>query len=249
MNEASYISLLDMQRVMQRVLKRSGLPVWHTLGFNPHIYMTFACPLSLGQESQCECVDVKTEAENPDFAQWQTALNAIMPAGIEVYRVEPVKMKADAIAYACYRIRYPADAAEKLAQYNALDSVPVEKKSKRGVRMVEMKEYVPTLELETEGESVSFAVCLPASQDLNLNPSLLTAALGVAMYAMFISLLAPSVRGNGRLGLLVLLTAAVNTLLSRFLDSGWALIASTLAGAAAGVFFVELPKEEDADAD
>ncbi len=73
-------------------------------------------------------------------------------------------MKADAIAYACYRIRYPADAAEKLAQYNALDSVPVEKKSKRGVRMVEMKEYVPTLELETEGESVSFAVCLPASQ-------------------------------------------------------------------------------------
>ncbi len=74
-------------------------------------------------------------------------------------------------------------------------------------------------------------------------PALLTAALGVAMYAMFISLLAPSVRGNGRLGLLVLLTAAVNTLLSRFLDSGWALIASTLAGAAAGVFFVELPKE------
>lgn len=43
--------------------------------------------------------------------------------------------------------------------------------------------------------------------------------------------------------------AAGNTLLSRFLDSGWALIASTLAGAAAGVFFVELPKEEDADAD
>ena len=69
-NEASYISLLDLQRVMQRVLKRSGLPVWHTLGFNPHIYMTFACPLSLGQESECECVDVKTEAENPDFAQW-----------------------------------------------------------------------------------------------------------------------------------------------------------------------------------
>ena len=48
-NEASYISLLDMQRVMQRVLKRSSLPVWHTLGFNPHIYMTFTCPLSLGR--------------------------------------------------------------------------------------------------------------------------------------------------------------------------------------------------------
>ena len=176
-NEASYISLLDMQRVMQRVLKRSSLPVWHTLGFNPHIYMTFACPLSLGQESACECVDVKTEAEAPDFEQWKTALNAIMPAGIVVTKVAPVEMKADLIAYACYEIRYPAARKAALEAYNALESVPVEKKSKRGVRMVEMKEYVPTLELETEGESVSFAVCLPASQDLNLNPSLLTGFL------------------------------------------------------------------------
>ena len=110
-NEASYISLLDLQRVMQRVLKRSGLPVWHTLGFNPHIYMTFACPLSLGQESECECVDVKTEAEAPDFAQWKTALNAIMPAGIVITRVAPVQMKADRIAWACYQITYPAEAA------------------------------------------------------------------------------------------------------------------------------------------
>ena len=141
-NEASYISLLDMQRVMQRVLKRSSLPVWHTLGFNPHIYMTFACPLSLGQESACECVDVKTEAEAPDFEQWKTALNAIMPAGIVVTKV-----------------------------------APVEKKSKRKVKTVELKEFVPSLDLTEEGEQVRFSICLPASQELTLNPALLTAAL------------------------------------------------------------------------
>lgn len=176
-DEASYISLLDMQRVMQRVLKRSGLPVWHTLGFNPHIYMTFACPLSLGQESECECVDVKTEAENPDFAQWKTALNTIMPAGIEVTSVEPVKMKADLIAFACYEVSYPASVAEMLEQYNTLESVPVEKKSKRGVKTVELKTYVPSLELKTEGEMVRFPLCLPASQELTLNPSLVVAFL------------------------------------------------------------------------
>ena len=65
--EASYISLLDLQRVMQRALKRSGLPVWYTLGFNPHIYMTFAAPLSLGQESLAETVDFKSEAEGYDW--------------------------------------------------------------------------------------------------------------------------------------------------------------------------------------
>ncbi len=176
-NEASYISLLDMQRVMQRVLKRSGLPVWHTLGFNPHIYMTFACPLSLGQESECECVDVKTEAENPDFAHWQTALNAIMPAGIEITSVEPVQMKADLIAFACYEVSYPASAAEALAQYNTIESAPVEKKGKKGIKIIELKNYISSLELRTEGENVRFSLCLPSAQELTLNPSLLTGFL------------------------------------------------------------------------
>lgn len=176
-NEASYISLLDLQRVMQRVLKRSGLPVWHTLGFNPHIYMTFACPLSLGQESLCECVDVKTEAENPDFAQWQTELNAIMPAGIVITHVGPVQMKADLIAYACYQIAYPAAAAPVLDQYNALESAPVEKHGKKGNKIIELKDHIPQVEYRTEGENVRLDLCLPASQQLNLNPSLLTGFL------------------------------------------------------------------------
>ena len=176
-NEASYISLLDLQRVMQRVLKRSGLPVWHTLGFNPHIYMTFTCPLSLGQESLCESVDVKTEAEAPDFAAWQASLNAIMPAGIRVFRVEPARDKASAIAFACYTIRYPAAAAGCLAGYNALDAAPVEKKGKKGSKQVDLKAYIPALDGRAEGDSVCFDVCLPAAQELNLNPSLLTGFL------------------------------------------------------------------------
>mgnify|MGYP000226545077 CR=1 FL=1 len=159
--EASYISLLDLQRVMQRVLKRSGLPVWHTLGFNPHIYMTFACPLSLGQESECECVDVKTEAEAPDFAQWQTALNAIMPAGIHVTRVAPVEMKADSIAFACYRINYPAAAAAVLEQYNALETAPVEKHSKRGKKIVDLKSISSSCAIQHWGTTCSWNFACP----------------------------------------------------------------------------------------
>ena len=37
--EAAFISLLDLQRIFQRILKRSGLPVYYTQGFNPHIYL------------------------------------------------------------------------------------------------------------------------------------------------------------------------------------------------------------------
>ena len=75
-------------------------------------------------------------------------------------------------------ISYPADAAPVLAQYNALESVPVEKKSKRKTKTVELKEYVPALELYEAGEWVHFPICLPASQDLTLNPSLLAGVPG-----------------------------------------------------------------------
>ena len=74
-------------------------------------------------------------------------------------------------------------------------------------------------------------------------PSIVTASFGIALYAMFISLLMPNLRGNARLALLVVMTACMNTVLSIFMDSSWALIASTLVCAFIGVFFVDTGDE------
>ena len=64
---------------------------------------------------------------------------------------------------------------------------------------------------------------------------------------MFIALLIPNLKGNGKLTLLVLLTALCNFLLSLVIDSSWSLIVSTLLCAFIGVFFVDL--KEDANND
>ena len=78
-----------------------------------------------------------------------------------------------------------------------------------------------------------------------LLPPVLSASLGVALYAMFLGLLTPSLRGNLRLGILVAATACVNTGLCQVLPSSWALIVSTLACALAGVWFVDLGGETE----
>jgi 4-azaleucine resistance transporter AzlC len=75
-------------------------------------------------------------------------------------------------------------------------------------------------------------------------PEIVTASLGIALYAMFIGILVPGLKGNSRLALLVVLTALLNTVLVRFMASSWALIVSTLVCAAAGVFFVDLEEEQ-----
>lgn len=78
-------------------------------------------------------------------------------------------------------------------------------------------------------------------------PAILTASFGIALYAMFIGLLVPSIPGNRRLGLLVVLTAVCNTILTQLMPSSWALIVSTLVCTFAGMFFVELEEEKPAE--
>ena len=51
---SKYMSHLDLMRCMTRTLRRAGVPIWYTEGFNPHPFMTFAMPLSLGTSGLCE---------------------------------------------------------------------------------------------------------------------------------------------------------------------------------------------------
>ncbi len=78
-----------------------------------------------------------------------------------------------------------------------------------------------------------------------LLPEIVSMSLGIALYAMFIGLLLPSLTGNFRLLLLAVLTAVCNSILCTFMASSWALIVSTLLCAFIGVFFVELDEKEE----
>ena len=60
---AIYISHLDLMRTMQRALKRSGLPVWFTEGFNPRLYLNFPLALSLGTTGEREPMDIAVVEE------------------------------------------------------------------------------------------------------------------------------------------------------------------------------------------
>lgn len=77
----------------------------------------------------------------------------------------------------------------------------------------------------------------------DLLPEILSASLGIALYAMFLSILVPELKGNWKLGALVAMTAVCNSLLTLLLPSSWALIVSTLLCAFLGVFFVD-PEEK-----
>ena len=63
-----------------------------------------------------------------------------------------------------------------LDQYNALESAPVESTAKRETRS-SSSNSISAGAYTAEGDAVRIELCLPASQELNLNPSLLTGFL------------------------------------------------------------------------
>ena len=154
--ESAYISLLDLQRVFHRMLKMSSLPVYYTQGFNPHIYLSFTCPLSLGQESLCESCEVKTEQETIDPQAWIDALQPLMPRGIVITKVAPAVEKVGEIETAAYEITMPAGSAIALDAYNNAEHAEVTKKTKRGCKTLELKHYLDRIEYTIEGGTLRF---------------------------------------------------------------------------------------------
>lgn len=173
-----YISHLDMNRCVSRALKRSRLPVWHTLGFNPHIYVTFALPLSLGYESNCESFDFRL-TEQMDWEEVRDRLNAVLPEGITVTGVSPPAVKPDRIAWADYEITQEFDGQDTktvcsaLGAFLAQPEILVMKHTKKGEKEVDVKPYFQILDLKAEGDAVQLRLRAAAGSGFNLNPTLL----------------------------------------------------------------------------
>lgn len=75
-------------------------------------------------------------------------------------------------------------------------------------------------------------------------PKILADSFAIALYALFIALIVPDIKKSFKLFVVVAITALLNLALSFFIPSSWAIIASTLAGALAGVFIVDDKDEE-----
>lgn len=171
-----FISHLDLQRFMIRMIRMSGIPVWYSEGFNPHPYVTFALPLSLGFESRYDVMDLRLDDDSYPLGQALDKLKSVMPEGIELFGIGEPLMKVGQIAYAEYEISYDlldTDVSRKLKLFLSLPQILTEKKSKKG--KMNTVDLAPNIK--------SFEVCenkvtlvLAAGGSNNLNPKLLLEA-------------------------------------------------------------------------
>ncbi len=179
--DVRFISHLDLMRTMTRAIRRSQIPLWYTEGFNPHPYMTFVLPLSLGMESENDAMDIRVEGEITN-REVMAALSKVMPQGITVTCVTEPVLDPKFIAFASFDIAfYTAESAaaleERIRNMLSGNELVVQKLGKKGHRKVykdiDLLPHIKTYELKEKDGAPVLSLVLPAGSTTNINPSLL----------------------------------------------------------------------------
>ncbi|MBQ2719001.1 MAG: DUF2344 domain-containing protein [Clostridia bacterium] len=177
----AYISHLDLFRTMTKALHRAAVPLYYSEGFSPHPKLVFATPLSLGQESVCEYLDVRL-SEDVDPAATMAALNATLPAGLSVTAAGYPALKLTAIARSVFEITLVtagADAAlaERCVALLRARPLTVFKRSKAGDRDIDISGSILDVRGDYRDGAITLTVTLAAENSAFLNPEYLVTVL------------------------------------------------------------------------
>ncbi len=180
-----HIGHLDLMRAMQRALRRSGLPLRYSQGFNPHILVTFAAPLSVGMPGEREIMEVPMAGEMTGEA-FLTKLYAALPPDLPAISAVPVDDRHPApmalLAAAMYRAELenvPEGFQETIDQFLAQKEIPAIRKTKTGMKPCDIRPMIYSLALNGNTLSMVLALCEQATCKPDLLLSSLFAFAGV----------------------------------------------------------------------
>jgi radical SAM-linked protein len=93
----TFISHLDLQKVMTRIFKRAGLETLHSEGYNIRALLSFGPALTLGISSLTEYFDVRVPAEWNDFESMMNRLQEHSEPGIIFKNISVITSKTPSI--------------------------------------------------------------------------------------------------------------------------------------------------------
>ena len=172
-----YVSHLDMMRAFKRALRRSGLPIVYTEGFNVHPVMIFTPPLSVGYMSECELLDIGLTVE-VSLKEVLKRLAASLPDGFMAIKAAVPERPISDIAFSTWKAESPAlsGKGEEVKALLSAKTVPVAKNTKGGDLTVDAAPYLKDAVYE-DGEVGRLTLTLPSGNDLTINPRLVASLI------------------------------------------------------------------------
>ena len=164
-----HIGHLDLMRAMQRALRRSGLPLCYSQGFNPHILLSFAAPLSVGMPGRREVMEVPIAEEMPTEA-FLEKLRAALPPDLPCLSARPVDDRHPApmalLAAAMYEAKLetvPEGLEGAIGRYLSQSEIPAIRKTKTGLKPCDIRPMIFGLSLTGDTLRFTLALCEKAT--------------------------------------------------------------------------------------
>ena len=179
--DLQYISHLDLVRTMQKALKRAGIPMWYTEGFNPKPKMVFGPPLSIGVESECEFLDIRLLGDM-ELGDVKRRINESLTASLAAHDVYYPENSLTEIEWLSYTITLRTNdtarlLCEKLSTFFDKNEINILKKTKKGEQNVNIRPLIKSFEIfECDGGARINCVLSSSSQSF-LNPEHLMRAI------------------------------------------------------------------------
>ena len=136
--------------------------------------MTIGLPLSVGTTSVCDCLEVEL-TEEIDINKTIDAINAVCPRGIKILGIKPAEGLTPmyGIDSADYSAEFTSDKPIDVKEYISAPEVMIEKKSKRKINEVNIKDFVRNIDVvSTDGIAHSLKLHLNAGNFSTLKPEL-----------------------------------------------------------------------------
>lgn len=145
-----FLSHLDNVRVIERAIRRAGVPVEYTLGFHPHMKLSFGPPLQLGYSSEAEYFDISLES--PFHADMADRFSDTLPDGYYVIRAQSIIGTKVSLSGKLNRAVYGV-VVQKNSEYQSRiddlllkESVEIERITKDDTKTVDIRAAISVLE-------------------------------------------------------------------------------------------------------
>jgi radical SAM-linked protein len=153
-----FTSHRDIQRSLERALRRSDIPMAYSAGFSPHPKVSYAGAAPTGTASEAEYLEISVTTRC-DPAAVREALDESMPAGLDVLEVVeagPGNL-VERLQASAWRIELPGvgddQARDAVGRFLAAPEVSVQRMMKNGLRTFDTRGAVHSLTVDPPGEA------------------------------------------------------------------------------------------------
>ncbi len=174
-----FLGHLEVLQVFFRVLRRVGVPICYSQGFNPSPRVTFSPALPLGTESMAEYLIVEVTAPLVDSEAIRAAFNRQLPEGFAVRELAADSGRIEQRVLTCYHIATGISVDQAaLAAFLAAETCEVTVRRKGVARRVAARELVRDLAVTPEG-GIELQLLSAPSQPVLKPVELVRAVLGL----------------------------------------------------------------------